>query len=189
MTQGKSMKVKFLVLFVAAAVILIAGCAALTGPRDVELPLAKLQEALNRRFPLNNRYLDVFDITVSNPRLSLQPETGRVLTTFDAAITPPFVNRTWKGSLALSGSLALDQTRNAVMLAEPRVDHFAIDGVDSVIARQISRLGGILAEQLLRDVPLYTFKPDEFRYAGVTFFPTKIATKSTGLVVTFEPAK
>ncbi|MDB5841154.1 MAG: hypothetical protein JWQ23_3106 [Herminiimonas sp.] len=180
---------KLLALLIGAAALLVAACAALTGPRDIDVPLATLQETLDRRFPLNNRFLDVFDVTVSNPRLSLEPETNRVLMTFDASIRPPFVNRTWKGSLALSGSLALDQGRSAVMLAEPRVDNFAIEGVDPVTTRQISRIGGLLAEQLLRDVPVYTFRPDQFRYAGVTFFPTKIATKSTGLVVTFEPAK
>lgn len=183
------MKLKFVVPIIAATFALLSACATLLGPRDVELPLYKLQDALNRQFPFNSRYLEIFNITVSNPRLALQPDTNRVITTMDASIAPPFLKQSWQGRFALSGMLALDPARRAVVLADPRMDNFALDGVDPAYTAQIAGIGGLLAEQILKNVPLYTFGPEDFRYAGVTFIPSKITTRSNALVVTFEPAK
>lgn len=179
------MKPKFLILMVA--LLLLTSCASLLGPREVEMPLARLQDSLNRRFPLNSRYLEVFDIYVSNPRLTLQPDTNRVAILVDATIAPPMLNRSLKGSMALSGSLAVDPAKNALILTDARLEDFSIEGVEGRTTRQLARIGGLLAEQMLKDIPLYTFGPDDFRYASTRFIPTKILTKATGLVVTFEP--
>lgn len=183
------MKLKFGAALIAAGIALLSACASLLGPREIELPLYKLQAALSRQFPFNSRYLELFNITVSNPRLALQPDTNRVITTVDALIAPPFVQQSWRGSFTLSGLLALDPGRHAVLLADPRMDNFVLDGVDPAYTAQIAKIGGLLAEQILKNVPLYTFDPEDFRYAGSSFIPSKITTKSNGLVVTFEPAK
>jgi hypothetical protein len=176
----------WLVLAMAAG---LAACASLLGPREAEFPLAKLQESLSSRFPFNNRYLEIFDIYVSNPKLALQPETNRVSTSMDVSIAPPFMDKPWQGTLAVSGGLKVDPARNALVLADPRVENFAMNGVDGKYSRQIGKIGALLAEQLLKDMPLYTFKPEDFRYAGVAYLPTRIATRANSLVVTFEPAR
>lgn len=169
--------------------LVLSSCATMLGPRDVEIPLVRLQESLSNRFPFNNRILELLDIRITNPRLSLQPDTNRVLTTMDAAVAPPFMNRSWNGNLAISGQLRVDPSRNALVLAEPRVESFNISGLDPLYANQIGKVGSLVAEQLLKDVPLYTFRPEDFRYAGTAFNPTKITTRANALVVTFEPAK
>ncbi|HJV07980.1 MAG TPA: DUF1439 domain-containing protein [Chromobacteriaceae bacterium] len=169
--------------------LMVASCASLVGQRDVEIPLAKLQDAIANRFPFNNRYLELLDVRVTNPRVSLQPNTNRILTSMDTSIAPPFSKQSWTGSLAISGQLRVDPSRNALVLAEPRVENFAVNGLDSPFANKIVRVGALVAEQLLADMPLYTFQPNDFRYGGTNFFPTKITTKPNGLVVTFEPAR
>ncbi|MGE5622710.1 MAG: DUF1439 domain-containing protein, partial [Bacillota bacterium] len=88
-----------------------------------------------------------------------------------------------------SGQLRVDPARNALVLADPRVENFAVNGLDSPFASKIMRVGALVAEQLLKDMPLYTFQPNDFRYGGTSFLPTKITTRANGLVVTFEPAR
>jgi hypothetical protein len=183
------MKSKCASLLVIAIALLLISCASLIGSRDVELPLARLQDAMSRKFPFDRRYLELFDVRVTNPRLALQPDGNRVLTTMDASIMPPFTRRAWQGSFTLSGTLQLDPARRAVILTEPRMERLAVDGVDSASNSQIARIAGLLAEQIVKDVSLYTFDANDFRYAGVNWLPTKITTKSNALVVTFEPAK
>jgi hypothetical protein len=173
----------------AALLGVLAACANLLGPRQVEVPLATLQASLDKKFPFNNRYLELFDIRLGSPRLSLQPGTNRLVTTLDAGIAPSFLKKSWQGNLALSGVLTIDPVRQAVVLADPRVESFQVDGVEPTYAPHIRKLGGVLVEQLFRDLPLYRFHPDDFRYAGTSFLPTKINTTSNGLVVTFEPAR
>jgi hypothetical protein len=172
-----------------STLFLLSSCAGWLGPRSVELSLPQLQEAMSRKFPFNNRFLELFDIKVANPHLALQPGTNRLVTTMDASISPPFMQTSWKGTFTLSSLLKVDPARRAILLDDPKMENMTIDGLTGPYARQIARAGSLLAEQLLKDMPLYTFGPQDFSYGGMQFLPTKINTTSSGLVVTFEPAR
>lgn len=176
-------------LLVLFACFALSSCAGFMGPRNLELPLSTLQASLEKRFPFGNRVLEIFDVNISNPRLALQPGSSRIVTTLDASVAPSFLKNSWRGSLAVSGMLALDHQRGAVVLADPRVENMRIDGVDPAYARQVNRIGALLIEQAFRDISLYKFNPHDFRYAGTSFLPTKINTTPNSLVVTFEPVR
>lgn len=169
--------------------LLLAACATLLAPRDLEVPLARIQQSMERRFPFNNRYLELFDIRVTNPRISLLPESNRVLTRMDTAIAPPFLRRSWTGNLAVSGELRIDPSRSAVVLGDPRVESFDVDGLDPLYANRVTRIGSLLAEEMLADYPLYTFRQEDLQVAGTSFRPTKITTRGDAVVVSFEPAR
>ncbi|WP_075111714.1 DUF1439 domain-containing protein [Noviherbaspirillum massiliense] len=185
------MKLKTIVPMATAFVLalMLSACASLLGPRNVDIPLSRLQEAVARKFPFDYRYLELFDMHLANPQVSLQPDSNRILTSMDAAVTPPFLKQKWQGNFAISGQLKFDPARNALVLAQPRMERFALDGVDSPYANRIARAASELAEQLIGEVPLYTFAPDDLRYGGTRFSLSKITTKRDGLVVTFEPAR
>jgi hypothetical protein len=172
-----------------ATAFILTACAGLLGPREVELPLYKLQQSLDRHFPLNNRYLALLDIDVSHPRLALQPHSNRVLTTMDATIAPPFMKNAWKGRFAISGGLQFDPARNAIVLTDPRMENVELEGVDASVSRQVSKLGGLLAEEILNGVPLYTLQPNDLQYGGVRRIPGNIVVRQNSLVITLEPVK
>ena len=179
--------VKHLIVL-ALAGCLLASCAGIVGPRDIELPLHKLQSGLDKRFPLNNRMLEVFDVELTRPQLAVLHDSGRVGITMDASVAPAFMRRTWRGTMALSGRLYLDPLQNAVLMGEPRVDRFQVDGVDESGQRQIAKVANVLMEKVVADVPLYRFRPEDLRYGGVQFVPTRIVTTPRGLLVSVEPA-
>jgi hypothetical protein len=176
-------------LYLGAAILLLAGCAAVVGPREVAVPIEKLQSTLASRFPLRQRYLELLDVTATNPRLQLQPDGNRVVATFDASIAPLFMRRTINGSFTLSGMLAIDAARHAVVLREPRMENLTLDGIDEKLTGQLARISGALAQGTVGDVPLYVYDPAQLRYAGVQFIPTRIVTTPRSLVVIFEPVK
>ena len=176
-------------LFAILCLLALSGCASLAGPRDIELPLHKLQSGLDRRFPLQNRARELFDIELSRPRISTLPDSGRIALTLDASVAPAFLRQSWRGSLALSGRLYIDPARNAVMMAEPGVDSFIVDGLDQSRQGQLLKVANVLMEKVVADVPLYHFRPEDLRYAGVQFVPTRIVTNSRGLVVSVEPVR
>jgi hypothetical protein len=172
-----------------AAVALLASCASLVGPREVDLPLYRLQAGLDRHFPLDNRALELFDIQLSRPQLAIVPDRDRVALTMDANVAPFFLRQTWHGSLSLSGRLYVDPARGGVFMTDPRVDRLAIDGADELNQRQLTKVANLLIDQVVRDVPVYSFHMDDLRYAGVQFVPTDIRTVSDGLRVRLEPVK
>lgn len=169
-----------------AGATLLSSCASVLGPRQVELPLHKLQSSLDKRFPINERLLDIFDVQLTRPQLSLVPDQDRVALAVDASVAPPFA-RAWAGNVAFSGRLYIDPGRAAVMMAEPRVDRLQLGNPDA--ERQLTRVANTLIDTVARDMPVYAFDQSDLRYAGVQFVPTRIQTTRTGLLVTLEPAK
>jgi hypothetical protein len=165
---------------------LLASCASVLGPRQVEVPLHKLQASLDKRFPINERLLEIFDVQLTRPQLSLQPDQDRVALAVAASVAPPFA-RAWAGNIAFSGRLYVDPGRAAVMMAEPRVDRLQLGNPEA--ERQLTRVANTLIDTVARDMPVYTFDQNDLRYAGMQFVPTRIQTTRTGLLVTLEPAK
>lgn len=175
-------------LLLALACCVLAACASLAGPRDIDLPLARLQAGLDRRFPMQNRAFELFDIELARPRISVLPHSGRVAIALDATMAPPFLRQSYRGRLALSGRLYIDQARSAVMMTEPMVEGFTLSGVDSARQRELTRVANILMNRILVDVPLYQFRTEDLQVAGVRFVPTSITTTARGLTVSVAPA-
>lgn len=167
---------------------LLASCASVLGPRRIELTQARLQAGLERRFPLNNRALQLFDVQLTGPRLAILPERDRVALSLDVSVAPPFLRQSWRGSMTLSGRLVLDVPRNAVFLTDTHLDRFDLDGVDADRARDLGHAADLLVNQMVRDVAVYSFRPEDLRYAGIQFVPTRLETRPGALVVTLEPA-
>ena len=171
-----------------AAAGLLASCAGIVGPRRVELTQARLQAGLERRFPLHNRMLELFDVQLTRPQLAILPERDRVGLTLDVSVAPPFLRQSWRGTMGLSGRLVLDAARNAVFLTDTRVDRFDVEGIDANRSRDLAHAADLLVSQLVRDMAVYTFRPEDLRYAGMQFVPTRLETAPGALVVTLEPA-
>ena len=172
----------------ALTAVLVAGCASFAGPRDYEVPLARLQRNIDQRFPLEHRALAVFDLRLQQPRLTMLPN-DRIALSATLSVSSPLMRQQYGGSLALSGRLAIDQGRNAVMLTEARLDDFTLDGLDERTQRQVGSAVRLLADGLVQDTPIYTWRPDELRYAGVQFVPTAIRTSAAGLSIHLEPLR
>jgi hypothetical protein len=167
---------------------LLASCASVLGPREVDLPLHKLQASLDRRFPVDNRLLELFDVRLSRPQLNVLPG-DRVSLTVDASVAQSFLRNPLAGTLAFSGRLYIDQARSGVYLAEPRIERFAVSGLDESVQRQLARAANGLLDRAILDIPIYSFRMEELRYAGVQYVPTRIATTSRGLRILLEPAQ
>ncbi len=167
-------------------ILWLAACASLLPMQEMEIPLSRLQREMDKRFPFNNRYLELFDVTLGKPQLSLRPESDRLVASFDAKVLPPFAKKALEGKLQVSGLLRIDPQRRALVLAEPKLENLA--GFNEGDGK-LAKLGMLLAEDLLNNTVLYTFSPDAFTVAGQRFNPTRIATRQNSLVVSFEPAR
>ena len=168
---------------------LLSGCASLLPPQEIEIPLSRLQQSVQKKFPYAERYFGLLDVTLSNPVLSTRPAADRLLIALDAQVLPPLMKTPWQGELLVSGVLRIDSARRAVLLTEPRLENIKLDAVTGSYTSRLARLGTQLAEDLIGETVLYTFAPDAFVVAGQRFVPTGITTRKDSLVVSFEPAK
>ena len=172
-----------------ALAALVGACATLIGPRQIDLPQERLQQGLERRFPQHHRALAVFEVELSHPQLNILAENDRVALSLDATVSPLLARQSWHGTMAISGRLQVDRVRNAIFLADAHVDRFVVEGMDEGRQRQIESVANLLGEKALKDVPLYTFRPEDLRYAGAQFALARITTRPGGLVATVEPAQ
>jgi hypothetical protein len=189
MEQGITRRRFGLAVAAAAAGAMLASCASLTGPRRIELSQARLQAGLERRFPMRNRLLELFEVHLTGPQLTILPESDRVALTMDVSVSPPFLRQSWAGSMTLSGHLYVDAARSGVFMADAHVDRFDIQGMDGARVKDLVSAADVLMNQLVRDVAIYSFRTEDLRYAGVQFVPTRLDTISGALVVTVEPAR
>jgi hypothetical protein len=181
---------------VLAACALLSSCASFGGPRKVEVPLHKLQAGLERRFPVDHRLMELFNIRLSRPMLSVQPGADRIALALEASVSPPFARDAWTGSQAFYGRAAgrapgpgwRPRAGGGGRAPPPPLDQLTI-GAGAEVERQLTRVANSLVDTVVRDMPVYTFNPDDLRYAGVQFIPTRIETTRSGLLVTLEPAK
>jgi hypothetical protein len=180
---------RLLVLTSLLLLTLLSGCASLLPPQEIEIPLSRLQQSVQKKFPYTERYFSLLDVTLSNPVLSTQPAADRMLIALDAQVLPPLIKTPWQGELLVSGSLRIDPARRVVLLTEPRLENIKLDAATSSYTSRVARLGKQLAEDLIGETVLYTFAPDAFVVAGKRFVPTGITTRKDSLVVSFEPAK
>jgi hypothetical protein len=148
-----------------------------------------LQTSLERKFPLHQRALGVFEVELSHPRLSVMAESDRVALSVDLGVAPLLARQSWHGSLLISGRLRVDSPHNAIYIADAHVDRFIVDNMDEGKQAQIASVANLLADKLMREVPLHTFRPEELRYAGVQFVLTAIDTRPGGLVAKLQPAQ
>ena len=180
---------QLLVLTSLMLLTLLSGCASLLPPQEIEIPLSRLQQSIQKKFPYAERYFGLLDVTLSNPVLSTQPAADRMLIALDAQVLPPLIKTPWQGELLVSGSLRIDPVRRAVLLTEPRLENIKLDAATGSYTSRLARLGTQLAQDLIGETVLYTFAPDAFVVAGKRFVPTGITTRKDSLVVSFEPAK
>jgi hypothetical protein len=167
----------------------VAGCLPLFGPRTVEVSQARLQELVERRFPLKKRVLDTIELTVDAPRLTLQPEANRIGVELALnAASDGVVGSVLGGTLLVSQGLRFEASDNTVRLTDVRVERFAIDGIPSPWQRQLDRLGQPLARALLEDQVLYALRPRDIAgLEGRGVRPADLRVTSSGLAITLLP--
>jgi len=176
------------------ATLALAACAALLGPRTIEIPQARLQQVVARQFPLRSRVLELFDIDVAAPRLTLQPDVNRIATTFDLAIGERLLKTPYQGTLALSYGLRYEGSDHTLRLADLRIERAELREAGALpgVSRQLDRVGAAVAERLLGDPVVYTLTAQDLEAVqGRGYQPSDIRVTPRGLTVTLipEPAR
>ncbi|HWW69017.1 MAG TPA: DUF1439 domain-containing protein [Duganella sp.] len=172
-----------------AAVFFLAACASLIGPRQIDLPQERLQRDLERKFPMRQRVLGVFEVELSHPQLAILADNDRIALTFDLGVTPLLARQVWRGNMTVSGRLNVDSVGNTVYLSEAHVDRFVVDNMNEGKQQQLASVANLLGDNIIKDVPLHTFDPRDLRYASAQFVLTGIGTRPGGLVASLRPAQ
>ncbi len=147
---------------------LLGACAALSpGERTVKISEARLGEIIGRQFPFDSHYLEVFDVTISVPKVTLLPESNRIATRFNYSIGSFLLGaQEFVGTLNLTYALRFEPVDNTVRLTDVRAEGVQVPGVPPAYQRQANRLGGLLTENLLHDFVVHRLSEDDLKTAA-----------------------
>lgn len=163
---------------------LAGGCSLWSGPRTIDVTQAQLQQAVERRFPIERRYLELLDVTVAAPRVLLRPETNRVATEFEVLISERIARSQYRGAIALNFGLRFEPSDNTVRLTNVRVDRIDVDGASALLRQQLDRFGVLLAEQTLNERAVYALRTKDVEaMEGRGLRPGDIRVTSNGLAI------
>jgi hypothetical protein len=174
----------------SVALLTLAGCGALsTGPRQINISEAQLLERIANRFPVKQRYLGLFEVTLDQPRLRLLPEENRVGTEVSYLFGLPLPGSSdIKGKLELSYGLRLESSDATLRLTQARVERLDVDGLNAAQAAQVKRLGGLLADDVLKEAVVYRLKKEDMEsLTGRGYRPGAIRVVPGGLTLTLDP--
>lgn len=175
-------------LWAAAA---LGGCALRPpGPRTLDISEAQLVERIARQFPLQRRVLEVFELTLQEPRVRLLPEENRIGTDLAYVVGRPArpSSRALRGRLRISYGLRLDAEDLTVRLQEVRVESPTDLDLPGPMVEHAGRMGGMLAEELLRDFVVYRIRPEDLQGAAQQGYrPTRLTVVPGGLQLRLDP--
>ena len=180
--------------FLIGIAALLAACALQPpAPKTIIVSEARLAQLISSQFPFNSEMLDVLDIDVSAPRITLDPVNNRINTSLDLtvagnSIVGLFTRKEYHGGIDLSYGLRFEPSDGTVRLSDVRVHRLSVDGTPEILKRHIERLGAPLAQKLLKDYLLYKVRPEDLQAAqGWGYAPGAFRIDPAGLSITLDP--
>jgi hypothetical protein len=169
---------------------LLAGCGSLFTPDRVVLSEADLAAAMTRNFPLQRQLLDVLDVKVSPPRLTLLPQANRLGALVEVSALDKLFGQSLQGRIAFETGLRFEPSDQSIRMTQVRVTDLRFDEVGVKASRNpaASRLGAALAERVLEDLPLHHLRADQQqRLAQAGVQPGEVTVTARGVEIKLDP--
>lgn len=169
--------------------VLGSGCAGMPGGlRNFEITRDQISQALAGQFPVQRRMMDIFDVTLSLPRLTLNTEKNRLDTEFDiAAVETLFTRKVFRGGLGFGSGVRYEPVDHSVRLANVSLNRFAVPGVPEQVATSLQQVARVVAETLLESLSVYRMPQGVARLIDTLgTAPSELKVTSTGVAVAFR---
>ena len=145
---------------------------------------AELQAEMTRRFPLQQRYAELFTVTLRDPQLTLDPANNRLRVTALLDIASPLLGPAGvEGLVSVSSALRYDAPARAVRLVQPRADRIVMQGLSGRDAERLQQIGAVVAQELLRDQALHTFDAKDLTVGSKVYEIGDITVQRDGVKV------
>jgi len=164
---------------------LLSACATL--PREVEVSRAQLEAALARRFPFEAGAGGLFSARAGVPRLELLPADNRVRLAFGIDATERVTRSSAHADVALSFGLRYEPADASIRATQVRTEDLSVQGLPAGWREMFRVAAGLVAEEMLEDAVLHTFRPEDLARAG-GLRPGSIRVTRTGVRMELVPA-
>ena len=173
---------------VLALLALLSGCAGLIGSHDVDISESQLTLLLARQFPMERKVMEVVDLSITNPVLTLIPQGNRIGTELDVAAIDRLFGNTASAHVKLDYGLRFQPSDHTIRMTQVRVRELTLASGSSNLHGAAQRIGGLVAEGALENLVIYRMKPaqaDEMDRLNLVASPITVTPQ--GLHMTVSP--
>ena len=166
----------------------LSGCASFLGTHDVDISESQLTVLMARQFPMERKVMEVIDLNITNPVLTLIPQDNRVGTELDVTAVDRLFGSTALGHVKLDYSLRFQPSDHTIRMTQVRVRELSLSSGSNNLHGAAQRIGGLVAENALENLVLYRMKPaqaDEMDRLNLVASP--ITVTPTGLHMSVSP--
>jgi hypothetical protein len=168
-------------------VVALVSCASLGDARSVTLTTDEIERLVSRQFPVDKRMMEIFDVNVKAPRISLLPDRNRLAAVVDLRAKSILFVGSWQGQLKFDSALRWEASDQTVRLNQVRVQDLVIDSADPLTRSAAERLGAAVVERMLEDMSLYKLPAERAaQMAALGLKPGNVVVTSRGVQVNFE---
>ena len=144
----------------------------------------ELMAQIAKRFPVQQRYAEIFSVLLRDPQLTLDARNNRAAISAIVVIGSPLLQPSAVGGIvSVSSALKYDVAALTLRLDEPRADRIELQGIAGRDAERLQQVGAIVAQELLRDYPLHTFRREELTLGRKTYEIGAITVLNDGIKV------
>lgn len=144
----------------------------------------ELQAQIARRFPVQQRYAEIFTVGLRDPQLQLDAPGNRAAITAVLSIASPLLRpASTEGIVTVSSALRYDAATRALRLDQPRAERLELQGLTGRDAERLQQIGAVVAQELLRDQALRTFTAEELTVGRKTYDIGDITVLADGIKV------
>ena len=169
--------------------LVLTSCATMMGDRTVNVTGDQIAQKLNEKLALPISLLKMFDVNLSNSLVTFDKATGRMTTTMDTKLSSQLLNESLAGKLGISGKLRFDAATSTVVLDEPKVESFNVDGAGGKYNDLLNAFAKTVGGEMLNGLTLYTVKPEDLKYGGTQYSPKDMQVTDKGLQLTLSPTR
>lgn len=173
------------VLLFSLLLLAIAGYLYYSGKdHEIRISEAQIQAKLSEKLPQTKTYLFIFDLTLDNPRIKLQQDSGRIAAGLDLQLRLGDSDKQLRGSVDASGRLRYASEEGQFYLAQPKIEQLTIEGLpDRYRDKARSAIELALAEYYAKH-PVYTLKSGDIKQAAAKLVLKDVRVSGDELIVT-----
>jgi len=144
----------------------------------------ELQTMIAKRFPVAERYAEIFMVGLRDPQLGLDAATNRAALTATLTIASPLLAASpVQGLVSMSSALRYDAATRTLRLDQPKAERLQLQGVEGCDAERLQKVGSVVAQELLQGQVLRSFTADELTMGRKTYEIGDITVQENGIKV------
>jgi len=173
---------RYIIFAASALVLVLAGMLLYFHGRryDVIITQKQIDEALRARFPVSKNHLLIFQVTYSNPRVTLLPESNRIEVGLDADLDIKLRDQPKRlsGTAVVTTGLSYRSEAHQFFLSDPEINKLTLQGIPQEHLDKVTRLASTAVREYLQRFPIYTLKAKDAKTTAVKLLLKDVQVKS-----------